>query len=118
MEKIEASDSDAWGGPTPYEKELTKETFTKCVDILVNLPFEKTEEEETEPNMITIRNKNRVSQHPCLQIMRENDQDNLYWASGLGHVANPKKLKLPEKYYTGKYMIEMSHGSDPVLLDI
>lgn len=104
---------DTWKGPNEFELTLTKEVFQSCVKILVNLPFTKTEE-DTEPNMITIRKKDRISQHPYFQIMRETDIDELYWVVGVGHLTDPTKLVLPDKYYNGNFMIEMSCGSESV----
>jgi hypothetical protein len=108
--------NDMWEGSTPYEKELTEETFQMCTRILTELPFTKTEKEK-EPNMITIRNKKRISQHPDFQIWRENDVDCSYFVSWLGsYVKDPTKIKVPKKLCSGKYMIEMSCGVDSVLL--
>ena len=108
--------SDEWKGPTPYEKDLTEETFSFCTNLLTKLPFTKTDE-DIEPNMITIRNKKNVAEHPDFQIWRVSDQDNDYYVAGYGHMDDPTELILPAECYTGKFMIEMSCGEDPICLD-
>jgi len=79
----------------------------------MELPFTKTEK-DTEPNMITIRNKKHVSQHPDFQIWRETNEDNDYFVTGLGHITDPTKIQLPQKFYNGNYMIEMWCDEDSV----
>jgi len=104
---------DKWQGPTKYERDLTEENFNLFTKALVNLPFTKTDD-DVEPNMITIRNKKHISQHPYMQIWRNTDEDCVYTVSCSGHTADPTTIKLNKKMYNGNFMIEMSCGVDCV----
>lgn len=97
-----------------YETELNENTHKLCMNTLVNLPFVMTEE-NTEPNMITIRRKDGIRDYE-FQIWRNSDEEYGFTHSFLGQI-NPKTFNLNGTKYvnTNDYLIDLTYGCDFVL---
>ena len=107
---------DMWKGRTSYERELTPTNFKLCTKILKNLPFSKMSD-DVETNMITVRRKTKISEHPYFQIWRVNDEQCSFVTSSNLRFVDPTKIELNDFMYSGEYTIEIYHGVDSVNLD-
>ncbi len=94
---------------------LTEDTFKLCIDALIKLPF-TIKQELTDPSTIRVtkKNSNRNYEFDLWRINNKECSFSLsYYREEFGADVL-RSLKIKNKYYNGKYLVELFWGPNSV----